>query len=85
MAPMKSIMKKPVAAKTAVLKKPASATPPKPGNKGKGDGTLTEAAILALNGAPDAKVESFLLKLSDSEQNLLWKNFEALWALRRNL
>lgn len=74
MAPMKSIMKKPAAAAVKpVNKKPA--TNPAATTKTQ-QTSLTEASLKAIQGASDEKVEQFLNKLSDSEQNLLWKKFE---------
>ena len=77
MAPMQSIVKKPAAAAAAVKtvnKKPASANPAAMTKTQ--NASLTEASLKALEGASDEKVQQFLNKLSDSEQNLLWKKFE---------
>lgn len=51
----------------------------KPSSKATGQqmhSQLTEAALAKLEGASDAKIEEFLLKLSDKEQMSLWKKFE---------
>ena len=74
MAPMQSIVKKPAAAAVkTVNKKPATKSAATTKNQGN---SLTEASLKAIQGASDEKVEEFLNKLSDSEQNLLWKKFE---------
>ena len=79
MAPVKSSMKKPAAAAAvkpvqSSMKKPASANPA--ATTKTQNASLTEASLKALEGASDEKVQQFLNKLSDSEQNLLWKKFE---------
>ena len=53
-----------------VMKKPAS-------KQAEGYASLTEATLAKLEGASDAKIEEFLLKLSDKEQMCLWKKFES--------
>ena len=75
MAPMHSIVKKPAAAAAVktVIKKPATKSAETTKNQ---NNSLTEASLKAIQGASDEKVEQFLNKLSDSEQNLLWKRFE---------
>ena len=83
-AAVKTIMKKPAAAGHSeavkfIVKKPAGAgqsVPKPPGRAQIGATELTEAAMLQLEGASDEKIEQFLTKLSNHEQNLLWKKFE---------
>jgi hypothetical protein len=64
-----------------VMKKPAAAGcgggDSEPDKKPKETDVLTEAALAKLENASDDKVETFLNKLGDKDQQRLWKRFES--------